>query len=419
MGNFSELHGIFQGLHGDLEAFADRVSSYLGCPVTIEDSNHRLLAYSMHDDRTDKARISTIIGRRVPEKVISSLWKEGIIPQLLKDPSPVKVPSISDVGLGNRAAVSIWKNDEVLGFIWALEVEKPFSENDMLFLQYAAKEARSQLLQVQSRKNRKIESDQELLWQLLTGHFQDEKTVREKFKGHTALIPQSFSILVFEFPEDISYEREKQISYMLTTTQRIKAEIFTADKNRLIILASLKEAPPAAEELFLFTEGFISQMNTRFNAGTIEGGAGSIILNLTDSKQSYQEALQVLSLRQMFPHDTEKVFLYSQLGVLRFLETLYINRNKNYQNPHLACLLDYDSRHQTELFTTLKTYLEKDSNPNETAKALHIHVNTLTYRLKRITDVGTLNLKEPLQKVGLYLDLKLMQYDSLKKSRNG
>ena len=64
--------------------FADRISSVLGCPITIEDGNHRLLAYSTHDDTTDQARIMTIIGRRVPEKVINSLWKDGFIPALLK-----------------------------------------------------------------------------------------------------------------------------------------------------------------------------------------------------------------------------------------------------------------------------------------------------------------------------------------------
>lgn len=56
-----------------------KISEVLQCPITIEDVNHRLLAYSTHDDRTDQARISTIIGRRVPEKVINSLWKDGTI----------------------------------------------------------------------------------------------------------------------------------------------------------------------------------------------------------------------------------------------------------------------------------------------------------------------------------------------------
>ncbi|MBM7694237.1 DNA-binding PucR family transcriptional regulator [Peribacillus deserti] len=412
MSKKANWHELFHGLHGDLEDFADRVSTYLGCPITIEDANHRLLAYSMHDDRTDKARISTIIGRRVPENVINTLWKEGIIPTLLKGRAPVKVPSINDVGLGSRAAVSIWKNSEVLGFIWALEVDKPFTEDDLEFLQFSAKEAKNQILQLQTRKHRRLESAQEFLWQLLTGHFQDKQEIREKFIKHAPHVPTNFSILVFQFPEVISVERERQISYMLSTTQKIKADIFTTDRNKLIILVGFQDNQPIIESLSSFIDNFILQMNVRFNVHNISGASGMIYTNLAEAMESYREALQVLSLQQMFPDDTAKVYLYSQLGAYKYLETLHKHQDKSGQNIHLTRLQSYDAKHQTDLYETLKIYLEKDSNPNEAAKALHIHVNTLTYRLKRITDVGEINLKDPLQKVGLFLDIKLRIYEN-------
>ena len=168
MKEFEKNRDIFKDLYGDMMEFADRISSVLGCPITIEDGNHRLLAYSTHDDTTDQARIMTIIGRRVPEKVINSLWKDGFIPALLKEDAPIKIGAINDVGLGNRAAVSIRKNNEVLGFIWALEVNEPFSEEDMEFLQFAAKEAKNQLQQLQLKKKRKEAGNQEFLWRMLT-----------------------------------------------------------------------------------------------------------------------------------------------------------------------------------------------------------------------------------------------------------
>ncbi|PLT29120.1 PucR family transcriptional regulator [Peribacillus deserti] len=416
MAKNADWQELFQGLYGDLEDFADRVSTYLGCPITIEDANHRLIAYSMHDDRTDKARISTIIGRRVPEKVINSLWKEGIIPTLLKGRAPVKVPSIDDVGLGNRAAVSIWKNNDVIGFIWALEVDKPFTEDDLEFLQFAAKEAKNQILQLQTRKHRRLESAQEFLWQLLTGHFKEEQEIREKFIKHSPRVPSLFSILVFHFPEDISSERERQISYMLTTTQKIKADIFTTDQDKLIILAGFQEEQNIMDSLSSFIENFILQMKARFHVHPISGASGMTYSNFTDAMQSYREALEVLSLKKVFPDETNKVYLYSQLGAYKYLNTLHKHRNKGIQNIHLDRLQSYDIKHQTDLYETLKVYLEKDSNPNEAAKALHIHVNTMTYRLKRIADVGVINLKDPLQKIGLFLDIKLTAYEKYYKN---
>lgn len=80
MNSFSHPQDPFKGTFGSLENLADTISEVLHCPVTIEDANHRLLAYSTHEDSTDPARIATIIGRRVPEKVINSLWRDGVIP---------------------------------------------------------------------------------------------------------------------------------------------------------------------------------------------------------------------------------------------------------------------------------------------------------------------------------------------------
>src|SRR3954454_301471 len=104
----TRLHDPFKTAFDSLDEFADLISEVLQCPITIEDANHRLLAYSTHDDRTDPARIATIIGRRVPEKVINALWKEGVIPALLSNRDPIRVKTVDDIGLGNRVAISVW-----------------------------------------------------------------------------------------------------------------------------------------------------------------------------------------------------------------------------------------------------------------------------------------------------------------------
>ncbi|MDF9763121.1 DNA-binding PucR family transcriptional regulator [Peribacillus simplex] len=84
MKEFEKNRDIFKDLYGDMMEFADRISSVLGCPITIEDGNHRLLAYSTHDDTTDQARIMTIIGRRVPEKVINSFMERWFHPSFIE-----------------------------------------------------------------------------------------------------------------------------------------------------------------------------------------------------------------------------------------------------------------------------------------------------------------------------------------------
>jgi len=410
---------IFKDLYGDLMEFADRISSVLGCPITIEDGNHRLLAYSTHEDTTDQARISTIIGRRVPEKVINSLWKDGIIPALLKDDTPIKIMAIHEVGLGNRAAVSIRKNNEILGFIWALEANKPFNEEALDFLQFAAKEAKNQLQQLQLKKKRTEASQQEFLWRLITGHYQDEAEITANFKKLSLSTPQNFAIIVFEFPQDITRESERYISYMLTTSQKIKTFLFTFDQNKLIILTGTERTNDASlsSSSYEFIPFFISEMRKRFGVEPILGASGHCYQQIENVMLSYEEALYTLKLKQIFLLELASVLHYEELGIFQLLEKLS-NKNDYLPHPCIRKLQEYDEKHQTSLLHTLTVYLEMDGNPNDASKQLHIHVNTLTYRLKRITEIGHVRLKDPLQKMSIFLDLKLVQYQQAVKKES-
>ncbi|RID86045.1 PucR family transcriptional regulator [Peribacillus asahii] len=402
---------IFKDLYGDLMEFADRISSVLGCPITIEDNNHRLLAYSTHEDTTDQARISTIIGRRVPEKVINNLWKDGIIPALLKNDTPIKIAAIHEVGLGNRAAVSIRKNNDILGFIWALEVKKPFSEEDLNFLQFAAKEAKNQLQQLQLKKRRTEASQQEFLWRLITGHYQDEAEITANFKKLSLPTPLEFAIIVFEFPQDITREGERYISYMLTTSQTIKTFLFTVDQNKLIILTGTERVNDSSlfSSIYEFIPFFILEMKKRFGVEHILGASGRCYQQMENVMLSYKDALYTLQLKRIFPLELASVLHYEDLGIFQLLEKLSSD-HKHLPHPSIRKLQEYDQKNQTSLLHTLTVYLETDGNPNEAAKQLHIHVNTLTYRLKRITEIGNVRLKDPLQKMSIFLDLKLIQY---------
>jgi hypothetical protein len=54
------------GGEADLLGLADAAAALVDAPVTIEDAHSRVLAYSSRHDVTDPARVSTVLGRRVP-----------------------------------------------------------------------------------------------------------------------------------------------------------------------------------------------------------------------------------------------------------------------------------------------------------------------------------------------------------------
>jgi purine catabolism regulator len=53
----------------------------------------------------------------------------------------------------------------------------------------------------------------------------------------------------------------------------------------------------------------------------------------------------------------------------------------------LAAALDYDTRHSGQLIPSVRIWLERDRRTGAAARALQVHPNTLTYRLRKFTEL--------------------------------
>ncbi|GHJ44650.1 hypothetical protein Cs7R123_19920 [Catellatospora sp. TT07R-123] len=72
----------------------------------------------------------------------------------------------------------------------------------------------------------------------------------------------------------------------------------------------------------------------------------------------------------------------------------------------LAPLREYDATHRADLVHTLRTFLDCDGSWTRCAAAMHLHVNTLRYRIGRISALTGRNLDHFPDRVDLYLALR-------------
>jgi DNA-binding PucR family transcriptional regulator len=394
-----------------LEALADTISEVLQCPVTIEDANHRLIAYSSHNPQTDPARIATIVGRRVPEKVINALWQNGVIQKLMESDEPIRISAINEIGLGDRLAIAIRKNNNVIGYIWVVEIEKKLHDFAFHQLINAAQAAKTKLLQLQVNERKEERGQEDFFWQLLSGHLKSDTVIKEKAERLGVMLPASFHVAVLEFESEINEKLHQQIQYMITTTQSIRI-IFHIIYNNQLILLSAPQSQHVSNHSTEHLLNLIKQMKKRFGSAPATGGGGLTYENYSLVEKSYREALTVLQIKKQFPKETGNVFYYSELGYFRFLPLiLEEKRRHHFENECLQKLKRYDLDHNSDLVHTLEIYLCNDSNVNKAAEVLHVHANTLNYRLKRISEIGVIDLNDMNQKVTFYLELKTEHLD--------
>ena len=78
-----------------------------------------------------------------------------------------------------------------------------------------------------------------------------------------------------------------------------------------------------------------------------------------------------------------------------------------YVAAHLGPLLDYDARRGSELVKTLRAYFDAGGSPRHAASTLHVHVNTVSQRLERISALLGPDWQRPDSALELQLALRL------------
>ncbi|MFF5232459.1 helix-turn-helix domain-containing protein [Dactylosporangium sp. NPDC000521] len=73
----------------------------------------------------------------------------------------------------------------------------------------------------------------------------------------------------------------------------------------------------------------------------------------------------------------------------------------------MANLLAYDAKHNTNLVDTLRAWLDAFGDAVAAAAAMYVHPNTFRYRLRRVAEVGPLDLHDPDARFAAMLELRL------------
>ncbi|ABS21345.1 CdaR family transcriptional regulator [Bacillus cytotoxicus] len=131
---------------------------------------------------------------------------------------------------------------------------------------------------------------------------------------------------------------------------------------------------------------------------TVYIGIGQTVMP-SEMHISYEQALRALSVA----FETKGIVFHEDLRLEMCLQDITTETRKEFLKRTIAPLLS-----EGELMQTLRLFLEHNQSYKQTAKSLHIHINTLHYRLKRVEDRTGLNPKQFKDLIVLYFALLLL-----------
>jgi PucR family transcriptional regulator, purine catabolism regulatory protein len=105
-----------------------------------------------------------------------------------------------------------------------------------------------------------------------------------------------------------------------------------------------------------------------------------------------------------------RVVSYGDLGIYRLLLQIGDeSRLTSFAESVLGPVIRYDAAHKLALVQTLAVFLNQRESLKQAARRLHVHANTVTYRLQRIEQLVPLRLSDPEDRLLAHVAVKILE----------
>ena len=408
---------------GDLFAVANAVASLLDAPITIEDRNSRVLAFSGRQDEADPSRVETILGRQVPERYSRILHERGVFRELLRSDRPVFIePPTPDGNDGfslPRVAIAVRAGDEVLGSIWAA-VNAPLSDERTEALCESAKLVALHLLRVRAGADvqRRVRAD------LLSSALEGRSRCAARPSGGSASRGQPLLVLGVALDERAHGRPDADSAAVEHERQRLSDAFAHAPGSRALAVGGrgdrrshLRATAPHRRRRGSRGTGSAGRPGLprprRRPAARPRRGRSGGAATWPGWPTAGRRVDRVLRVLREGRGDRRIGRLDELQGEALILELRDLAAARGDEpTGALARLVDYDRAHRGNLVETLRAWLDAFGDVVAAADSVFVHQNTFRYRLRRVAEVGQMDLTDPDQRFAAMLQLRILRIES-------
>ncbi|MDK2866714.1 MAG: hypothetical protein PWP51_1237 [Clostridiales bacterium] len=317
-------------------------------------------------------------------------------------------------------------NGEILGWLCIFSDGRPFSELDQIAIEKGSTILALELLKLDELSDMEQSFKGDFLEAILINHDMAylQKCAMDfnfNFEHDHQMAIIGGDPLALHLQDDHYRRRLKQ--FVNHYYQRLNTQLNTVfpgsvamikDQEIVVIFELLPEDP--RKHIIAFIEQFLyetDQMTSgRSNMAPLSVGISQVIRELNDFNSAYRNAQHTLkTLKNIMPG--ERYLFFDDLEVKQLL----INNNQStlssFMDKVLGPLLCYDKRSKDDFLETLRIYIRSNGNWTYTKDKLHIHGNTLNYRLSRIMTLLNMDLNDYQQRLKIQIAFEILDIQKL------
>ncbi len=347
----SQAHHRFTELvlaGGRAESVAQAVSAVLGSDVMILDEQDSLIAASAQPAAQDAALLRVLAEARAGRRAVCA---------------------------GNLWAAPASAGSEHLGTV-VLRAGPDLPETDRLILERAAMVTALLLLLRRSVAEAEQQVRGDLLTDLLTTPHRDPESLRDRALRLGVDLDKPHVVVVVRAEPVVQARLRPAAAHVAATRHGLAASF----EGNAVLLLPGDDPPAVLSDVAAVLEAMAGRRITVAADGARAHGQGtSTVPSAYLQACRCVEALLALGRRgaAATPHD------------LGFLGMLLSDRKdvQGFIQAAIGDLISYDTRKGTELIRTVEAYFSAGGNVTRTKNTLHVHVNTVTQRLDRVSQV--------------------------------
>jgi DNA-binding PucR family transcriptional regulator len=391
----------------DLFSLAQSLADRIHGMVSIEDDQSHVLAYSASNDEADELRRLSILGRAGPPEHLTWIGQWGIFDALRAGDDVVRVAERPELGLRPRLAVGIHqparRATSFAGTIWVQQGSRPLADDAEDVLRGAAVLAARIMSRLAARPSAHALRVQQLLGLTDSGPIDVDAIARELgvvTDGQAALVG---------FHNSASHDagRHDRLSDILA----LSANAFRADaqvgyrESRVYVLFPHTRRSPLQSWIRGTIGGLRTELDLRLRAVVATPLAG-----LAGLPTIRAEVDRVLDSIERHPDSFAAVTSLAEARTTVLLDEIVtmVGADERLVDPRVRELQARDPA----LAQTLRVYLDEFGDVAAAAEQLHVHPNTVRYRVRRIETMLTTSLTDPDVRLLLSLGLRATERSS-------
>lgn len=303
--------------------------------------------------------------------------------------------------------------------------------NDMYFLilDRAALSIAQILLRNKTLEERKQNLEDDFVQQLLKGRDFDKNDIQTYLPATSRNMHFRIFVIQLDFPDynigEDDWEELKLQRAILVRTLFKRQGFFpsvSSKKTEISVISSFIAADHLKERKDRFEQitDHIRQLNSHqfFEGSKCSFGISRVYNDVMHVKFGYSESQKVLKMQSS---GITTSYFYEDLGVYRLLLQLQEKEQlEDYVDNYLNVVLEYDKKHNSDLYSTLCTLLECNGVKNEAADKLFIVRQTLYNRLEKLEQLLGADFMEPSKRLAIEVAIKgynLINHRSNKSSK--